>query len=147
MQIHTSSSNTMRRMAWVLSIALASATAAFPAAAQSASAMAGHGAMGTPAKHDGAMAPSAMHDEAMAMHKSMDDMHAKMRDMKPSGDVDRDFVMMMRAHHQGAVEMAQRELDSGKDRAVIKTARKIITAQKREIAEFDAWLAQHPMNK
>src|ERR1700744_704885 len=34
-----------------------------------------------------------------AMNKMMDDMAAK-----PSGDIDRDFVAMMTAHHQGAID-------------------------------------------
>ena len=43
-----------------------------------------------------------------AMKKMMADMM-----IKPSGDVDRDFVEMMVPHHQGAVEMAQAELKYG----------------------------------
>jgi uncharacterized protein (DUF305 family) len=30
--------------------------------------------------------------------------------IRPSGDVDADFVAMMVPHHQGAIEMAQAEL-------------------------------------
>jgi uncharacterized protein (DUF305 family) len=33
--------------------------------------------------------------------------------IQPSGDVDRDFVAMMIAHHQGAIDMAQAELRHG----------------------------------
>ena len=86
-----------------------------------------------------------MSDGGMKMRKSMNDMHLKMGNMKMSGDVDYDFIMMMRAHHAAALEMAQIEVDSGKDPAAIKAAKKIISAQKKEIAEFDAWLAKHPI--
>src|SRR6202158_4123995 len=40
-----------------------------------------------------------------AMNKMMADMT-----IKPTGDVDRDFVAMMVPHHQGAIEMAKAEL-------------------------------------
>ncbi|MFM9436274.1 uncharacterized protein (DUF305 family) [Janthinobacterium sp. CG_23.3] len=119
----------------VASLALALATAMpLPAFAQSASAMPTHTAMAAPST-----------DVGMKMRKSMDDMHEKMGQMKMSGDVDHDFVMLMKSHHQGAIEMAQMEVDSGKDAAAIKSAKKIISAQKKEIAAFDDWLSKHPM--
>ena len=60
--------------------------------------------------------------------------------MKMSGDVDKDFAMMMKMHHQGALTMAQAELDKGKDPKMQEMARKIIDSQKKEIAEFEQWL-------
>jgi uncharacterized protein (DUF305 family) len=33
--------------------------------------------------------------------------------IKPSGDIDRDFTVMMIPHHQGAIDMAQAELRDG----------------------------------
>lgn len=68
----------------------------------------------------------------------------KMQAMKPSGDTDKDFAMMMRIHHQQALDMAQTELSQGKSGEMKAMARKIISAQKREIAEFDSWLKKHP---
>ncbi len=79
----------------------------------------------------------------MDMRKSMDNMHEKAGAMKMSGNADHDFAMMMRVHHQGALDMAQVQLDQGKDPAMRAMAKKIIVAQKREIAEFDRWLARH----
>lgn len=72
----------------------------------------------------------------------MDSMHEKMGAMQMSGNSDQDFAMMMRVHHQGALDMAQSELDMGKDPVMRSMAKKIITAQKKEIAELDRWLAQ-----
>ena len=53
--------------------------------------------------------------------------------IKPSGDVDRDFVAMMLPHHQGEIAMAQAELDYGHDEQLRCLARKIIAARQREI--------------
>lgn len=70
-------------------------------------------------------------------------MKPMMMPMTPSGDVDRDYVMMMVPHHQSAVEMAQAEVAMGKDAAVKKMAQGMIEAQNKEIAQFNAWLKQH----
>ena len=80
----------------------------------------------------------------MDMRKSMDNMHEKMGAMKMSGNPDIDFAMMLVIHHQGAIDMAQAEVDAGKDPEMIKAAKKIIAAQKKEIAQFEDWLKKHP---
>ncbi len=80
---------------------------------------------------------------SMDMRKSMDSMQEKMGAMQMSDNVDHDFAMMMRVHHQGALDMAQAELDNGKDPVMRGMAKKIIASQKKEIADFDRWLAKH----
>ena len=75
-----------------------------------------------------------------SMMKSNDD---KMASMKVSGDADVDFAMMMRIHHQGAIDMAQAELRDGKDAQMRKLATNIIAAQKKEIAQLDKFLAKN----
>jgi uncharacterized protein (DUF305 family) len=67
-----------------------------------------------------------------------------MRQMKMSGDTDKDFAMMMKMHHQQALDMAKVEVDHGKSPEMKAMARKIIAAQKKEIAEFDKWLQKRP---
>jgi uncharacterized protein (DUF305 family) len=52
---------------------------------------------------------------------------------------DRAFIDAMVPHHQGAVHMARRELASGKNPEVRRLARRIIKAQKKEIADMKAW--------
>jgi uncharacterized protein (DUF305 family) len=74
-----------------------------------------------------------------SMMKSNDD---KMAAMKMTGNADVDFAMMMRIHHQGAIDMAQAELRDGKDAEMRRLAKNIITAQKKEIAQFDKFLAR-----
>ncbi|MGJ0223543.1 DUF305 domain-containing protein [Streptococcus pyogenes] len=51
--------------------------------------------------------------------------------------------MMMRQHHLSGIEMAQKELDSGKNPEMKRMAKKIIDSQKKEVAEFDKWLSAH----
>lgn len=60
--------------------------------------------------------------------------------MSMTGDVDYDFAANMRMHHQMAVEMAQAELQNGKNPEMLRMAKDIIAAQKKEMAEFDQWI-------
>ena len=55
-------------------------------------------------------------------------------EIKPTGDVDRDFVDMMVAHHQGAIDMAQAELRHGHNEQLRRIAQEIIVTQQQEIA-------------
>ena len=77
-------------------------------------------------------------DMKQSMMTSMD----SMQKMQMSGDTDKDFAMMMKMHHQQGVEMAQMELAHGKSPAMKAMARQIIAAQKKEIAQFEQWLAK-----
>ena len=63
-----------------------------------------------------------------AMTKMMDDMS-----IKPSGDIDRDFVTMMTPHHQGAIDMAIAALKYGKNEQLRRIAQEIIVEQQQEI--------------
>jgi hypothetical protein len=53
--------------------------------------------------------------------------------VKPTGDVDRDFVAMMVPHHQGAIEMAKAELKYGRNEQLRRIAQEIIVTQQQEI--------------
>ena len=64
-----------------------------------------------------------------AMNKMLADMV-----IKPSGDIDRDFVAMMNPHHQGAIDMAVIELRYGKNEQLRRIAQEIIVDQMQEIA-------------
>src|SRR5579862_5316854 len=64
-----------------------------------------------------------------AMTKMMADMN-----VKPTGDVDRDFVAMMVPHHQGAIEMAKAILRYGHNEQLRRLAQEIIITQQQEIA-------------
>jgi len=54
--------------------------------------------------------------------------------VKPTGDVDRDFVAMMVPHHQGAIDMAVAVLRHGRNEQLRRLAQEIIVTQQQEIA-------------
>jgi uncharacterized protein (DUF305 family) len=72
---------------------------------------------------------SFLSENAVAMHKMMADMM-----IKPTGDIDRDFVEMMVPHHRGAVDMAKAELKYGRNEQLRRLAQRIVATQQREIA-------------
>lgn len=85
-------------------------------------------------------APSPASAEYM---KSMTGMDKAMRGMKMTGDPSKDFVLMMKPHHQAAVEMAQTYLKYGKDPMLTKMANDIIKSQNEEIGAMDDWLKKN----
>jgi hypothetical protein len=76
-------------------------------------------------------------ENVSAMTKMMIDMG-----IKPSGDVDTDFVAMMAPHHQGAIEMAQAELRYGHNEPLQRMAQEIIVTQLQEITAMRLALGQ-----
>jgi uncharacterized protein (DUF305 family) len=85
-------------------------------------------AMSSGAANAGSEAPYLTENDA-AMKKMMVGM-----DVKPTGDVDRDFVAMMVPHHQGAIDMAIAVLRYGHNERVRRLAQEIIVDQQEEIA-------------
>jgi Domain of unknown function (DUF305) len=67
-------------------------------------------------------------ENVAAMNRMMADMT-----VKPTGDVDRDFVAMMVPHHEGAVDMAKAELKYGHNAQLRQLAQEIVAAQQKEI--------------
>ena len=67
----------------------------------------------------------------------------EMADMaiKPTGDVDRDFIAMMIPHHQGAVDMAKEELEYGHDKQIRQLAQEFVAEQQHEINVMQGALA------
>ena len=76
------------------------------------------------------------------MQGHMKGMMKHMDSMKMTGNTDIDFAAMMKMHHQGAIDMAQMELQSGKDAKMRAMAKRIIKDQKKEIKELDQWLGK-----
>jgi uncharacterized protein (DUF305 family) len=74
-----------------------------------------------------------------AMNKMMVDMT-----IKPTGDVDRDFVAMMVPHHQGAVDMAKDELKYGHNEQLRRLAQEIVATQQKEITVMQDAVGEGP---
>jgi YVTN family beta-propeller protein len=68
-----------------------------------------------------------------AMTKMMNDMA-----VKPTGDVDHDFVAMMAPHHQGAIDMSEAELRYGHNKQLLRIAQDIVVEELQEIAAMRA---------
>jgi uncharacterized protein (DUF305 family) len=79
-------------------------------------------------------------DKAFAA--SMKTMMSSMN-VKPTGNPDKDFVLMMMPHHQGAIDMAKVELQYGTDPELRQLATDIVAAQDKEIAKMKAWLERN----
>jgi uncharacterized protein (DUF305 family) len=77
----------------------------------------------------------------MDMKAMMGSMNEKMSAMPMSGNTDVDFAAMMRVHHQGAINMAEAELKTGKNARMRTMAKNIISAQKKEIEQLEKFLA------
>ena len=103
----------------------------------------------SPSMPSGGMDMKNMDMKGMDMKAMMKDCQEKMSSMKMTGNSDMDFAMMMRMHHQGAIDMAEAELRDGKEPQMRKMANGIVVAQKKEIAQLDAFLAKqgHPADK
>jgi len=116
-------------MFWKLAIALAlvvaSPSRAHDTAHHSASANSINPASAAAAGDEAAY----LAENEAAMTKMMNDMA-----VKPTGDVDRDFVAMMIPHHQGAIDMARAVLRYGRNEQLRRIAQEIIVDQLQEIA-------------
>jgi YVTN family beta-propeller protein len=58
--------------------------------------------------------------------------------VRPTGNVDSDFVAMMVPHHQGAIDMAEAELRFGHNEQLLRIAQEIVVEQLQEIAAMRA---------
>ena len=73
------------------------------------------------------------------MHEMMD----KMEQMQMTKDPDTDFAIMMKMHHQGAIDMANLELKEGTNTTMKETATMMISTQTQEIAQLNTFLQGH----
>ncbi len=93
-------------------------------------------------KEDNDMIVVQQHDENQMM-KLMHQMMDKMDQMMITKDPDIDFAMMMKMHHQGAIEMAKFELQTGSDKQIKDMAQNLIAEQENEIRELENFLSKN----
>lgn len=121
----------LTRIVWVALCLAYALGAAFIATARAAD---------TPARTLGqsnCSAPSSgLSAEASYLAENNVAMATMMKDMavRPSGDVDHDFVDMMVPHHRGAVDMAVAYLRVGRNETLRRLAQEIVVTQQQEIA-------------
>ena len=65
----------------------------------------------------------------------------------PTGDVDRDFVALMMAHHQGAIDMARAELKYGHNQELRRLAQSIIAEREQEMSAMRSVVGEAPPSK
>jgi uncharacterized protein (DUF305 family) len=82
------------------------------------------------------------HDKNKMM-QIMHTMDAKMDTMEMTMDIDHDFSNMMIIHHQTAIDMAEVIVEEGSDSALVRMAEMMIEKQRQEIAELQAFVANH----
>lgn len=68
-------------------------------------------------------------------------MMSDMQGMPMTGDPDNDFAMMMKRHHEAAIEMSNALLKQGADLGIKNVAQNIITQSQREISQLDSFMA------
>jgi hypothetical protein len=78
---------------------------------------------------DNSAEASFMSENESVMSKMMTDMM-----VKPTGDIDRDFVSMMLPHNQAEIDMARTELKYGRNELLRRLARKIVADAQQEIS-------------
>lgn len=127
----------VRPYALVIGCAIA-VGAASPALAQQPSHQALSGASPTSASANKITAEAPfLKANDIAMTKMIKDMT-----VKPTGDVDRDFVAMMIPHHKGAIDMSEAELSWGHNQQLLRIAQEIVAEELQEIAAMRAALGE-----
>ena len=66
-------------------------------------------------------------------------MNTRFKDMKLTGDPDRDFAAIVVAHHEDLIFLAKTQLEHGGDRQMRQLAQKILNEQQKQIAELKEW--------
>ena len=85
--------------------------------------------------------PGQMSESSSKLHALM---MRPMERMQTTGDVDRDFALLMAEHHQGAIEMAKIELEQGMNADIKAMAQQMIDSQTIERDRLLSLVGQRP---
>ena len=96
-----------------------------------------------PAGHDMAPPTAEMGEAQAAMMQGMMAISEQMMQGIMADDPDVAFACGMIPHHQGAINMAEVELEHGDDQTMKDMAQMIIDAQTKEIAELTTWIEEN----
>ncbi|HEY0801500.1 MAG TPA: DUF305 domain-containing protein, partial [Steroidobacteraceae bacterium] len=64
--------------------------------------------------------------------------------VRPTGDIDRDFVAVMISHHQGAIDVARAELKLGHNQELKRLAQNIVSQQQHEVSQMQLAIGEAP---
>lgn len=78
-----------------------------------------------------------------SLKQVMDNMMQNMQNMQMTNDPDHDFAMMMKQHHQGAIDMSNIQLSKGTNAELKKVAQKTIDDSQKDIADLNTFLSAH----
>ncbi|WP_229366155.1 DUF305 domain-containing protein [Fibrisoma montanum] len=90
-----------------------------------------------------AVAQTGQTSASNAMMKSMQSGMNQMMSMKMTGDPDHDFAMMLKMHHQSAVDMADLEIKQGANAQTKALATRIKATNQKEIRELTQFISSH----
>lgn len=103
------------------------------------------------------MASGATNNDATALNSAsspdgsfkgvMSKMMQDMQRMQMTNDADHDFAMMMKQHHQGAIDMSNIELSKGTNAGLKQVAQKTIDDSQKDINELSTFLGSHQPSK
>ncbi|MBJ6126870.1 copper-binding protein [Microvirga splendida] len=66
-------------------------------------------------------------------------MNDRFKDMKLTGDPDKDFAAILIAHHEDLIFLARTQLEHGADEQLRRVAQKILDEEQKQISELKEW--------
>lgn len=88
-------------------------------------------------------ATNAMSANAGSFEEVMNSMMKDMMNTKLTGDADHDFALLMKIHHQGAIDMANIELSRGTNAELKQVAQNTISSSEKDINDLTDFLNNH----
>jgi uncharacterized protein (DUF305 family) len=74
----------------------------------------------------------------------MDSMMVKMMNAAKGSSAETEFLNQMIPHHEGAIAMANYEIEHGKDFSMIQLAKSILAEQQAEVQQMKIWVSLQP---